>query len=109
MSVVLTGTETIVTGVSVTSIDFAGDGTNAPIVTLQVNFGTGPSGAVDIVYPSIDTSSVWLTTITSTGPGTWDLSGTPPVGSVGNHTVVVRATANGLFDEETFTLTVSPP
>jgi hypothetical protein len=54
VSVVLTGTSTVVTGVSVKSIDFAGDGTNAAIITIGVDFGTGPGGAVDILYSSSD-------------------------------------------------------
>ena len=103
------GTAVVVTGVSVTSIVFAGDGTNPAIVTLQVDFGSGPSGNIDIEYPTTGISLDGLFAISPIGIGTWELTGTPPLGSAGDHVITVRATANDLIDEETFTLTVSPP
>jgi hypothetical protein len=58
-----------VAGVSVSAINFAGDGTNAPIVTLKINYGTGPSGNIDIVYPSskIDDTTVTIKSVVYTG------------------------------------------
>ncbi|MDP7486289.1 MAG: hypothetical protein QF476_09660, partial [Dehalococcoidia bacterium] len=52
IKVVQTGTSIVVTGVAVT-VDFAGDGTNPALLTLQVNFGAfGDDANFDIVYPT---------------------------------------------------------
>jgi hypothetical protein len=51
-----------VPGVSVLSIDYAGDGANYPaLITLQRDFGTSTLSALDIGYP---TSEVDVTTVT---------------------------------------------
>jgi len=52
LSIVLTGTNTVVTNTSVKDILFKGDGTNPAIVILGVDFSTGPGGAIDIRYSS---------------------------------------------------------
>jgi len=70
ITVVGTGTNTVVNGVSVLSIDFVGDGTNPAIVTIGVDFGTGPGGAVDIVY-----SSSSIETITASVKSVVDTTG----------------------------------
>jgi hypothetical protein len=59
----------LVSGVSVSAINFAGDGTNPPIVTLKINFSTGPAGNIDIVYPSskIDDTTVSIKSVVYTG------------------------------------------
>jgi hypothetical protein len=58
-----------VAGVSVDKINFAGDGTNPPIITLKINYGTGPSGNIDIVYPSskVDDTTVTIKSVVYTG------------------------------------------
>jgi len=59
----------LVSGVSVSAINFAGDGTNPPIITLKINFGSGPGGNIDIVYPSssIDDTTVTVKSVVYTG------------------------------------------
>jgi len=109
LKVLDTGTSVESSGIDFHSIAFTGDGTNAAIVQLQVSFGTGPSGNVDIEYPALGIDLTNLLVITPTGAGTWDLTITPPSGSAGVHTVTMRASANGLIDEDVFTITVSSP
>ncbi|MEE8046653.1 MAG: hypothetical protein V3T49_07430, partial [Dehalococcoidia bacterium] len=59
----------VVSGVSVSSIDFAGNGTNAALITLQIDFGTGPGGNIDIVFPSsaVDETTVTVKSVVYTG------------------------------------------
>jgi len=104
-----TGTNVETFGVSVPAIDYTGNGVDAAIVRLQVAFGTGPVGNVDIEYPKLPTDLTNLIVITSIGLGKWDLKVTPPAGSSGIHTVTIRASANGLIDEDVFTITVTSP
>ena len=68
VKVLYAGTNKVVTGVVVMAIDFAGDGTNAPIVTLALASGTdgaqdasnaaSVSGRVDIRYSSSDKDQI---------------------------------------------------
>ncbi|MDA1283074.1 MAG: hypothetical protein O2921_10750 [Chloroflexi bacterium] len=58
ISVVNTGSATAVAGVSVKSINFVGDGTNAPIITIGVDYGSGPAAGVDILYSSSSINSI---------------------------------------------------
>ncbi|MEE2840880.1 MAG: hypothetical protein VYA50_00615, partial [Chloroflexota bacterium] len=68
VAVLVTGTNTVVTGVVVMDIYFAGDGTNAPIVTLALASGTDGAvdasnaattqGRVDIRYNSSDKDQI---------------------------------------------------
>jgi hypothetical protein len=88
IKVIQTSTGDIVTGVSVT-IDFAGDGTNAPLITLQVDFGAfGDDSNARIAYPSsaidtttatiksvVDTSGSAVLTLTETGRNTGRFEG----------------------------------
>jgi len=69
ISVYDAGTTTAVVGVSVKSINFAGDGTNPAIITLGVDFGTGPAGAIDIAYSTSaeNTTSVVVKSVVDTG------------------------------------------
>ena len=52
ITIVDKGTDDVVSGVSVKNINFLGNGTNAPIITIGVDFGSGPTGLVDVVYSS---------------------------------------------------------
>ncbi|MBT3996363.1 MAG: hypothetical protein HOF01_11265 [Chloroflexi bacterium] len=72
-----------IANVSVKSIDYVGDGTNAPLITLQVDHTAGAIGNVDIGYPSsdidgltvtvksvVDTGGTAVVTLTETGRNT---------------------------------------
>ena len=87
IKIVTTGTSTVETGVSVVSIDFAGNGTNPALITIQVDFGTGPAGLIDVVYPTsavdhitasvksvVDTTGA-VVTLTETGRNTGRFEG----------------------------------
>ncbi len=79
----------VMSGISVSSIDYAGDGTNAPLVTIQVDFGTYghltpvviqyPSSAVDITTASVKsvvyTGALAIVTLTETGRNTGRFEG----------------------------------
>ena len=82
IKVVAVGTTTVLTGISVT-VNYAGDGDNPPIITLQRNYGAFPSANVDISYPSslldvttatvksvVDTGGTSVVTLTETGRNT---------------------------------------
>ena len=69
ISVVQTGTSIAVTGVAVT-VDFAGDGTNPALLTLQVNYGGfGDDANFDIVYPTslVNTTTATIKSVVDTG------------------------------------------
>ena len=69
IKVVQTGTSIAVTGVAVT-VDFAGDGTNPALLTLQVNFGAfGDDANFDIVYPTslVNTTTATIKSVVYTG------------------------------------------
>jgi len=81
------GTTDAVTGVTVKSIDFVGDGTNEAIITLGLDFGTVTTGPVDIKYPTsqVDQITVGIKsvvaaevslTLTETGRNTGRFEGT---------------------------------
>ncbi|MDG0867384.1 Ig-like domain-containing protein [Candidatus Lucifugimonas marina] len=88
IKVLIAGTSTVVTGITAT-IDFAGDGTNPPLVRLDVDFGTHADGqALDIQYPSskvdvttatvksvVDTGGTAVLTLTETGRNTGRFEG----------------------------------
>ena len=87
----------VMSGISVTSIDYAGDGVNAPLITLQVDFGSYAGGAagptvfgvpVNIVYPTsaadvttasvksvVYTGAAAVVTLTETGRNTGRFEG----------------------------------
>ena len=73
--ILVAGTTQTVTGASVTSIDYAGDGsTNAALITIQCNFGTcsgspGSGSKTDITYPSsaTDTTTASVKSVVYTG------------------------------------------
>jgi hypothetical protein len=58
IKILVTGSTQTVTGATVTSIDYVGDGSaNAPLITIQCNFGAcaglpGSAKKIDITYPS---------------------------------------------------------
>ena len=87
IKVVAVGTSTVLTGISVT-VNYAGDGDNPPIITLQRNYGAFPSANVDISYPSslldvttatvksvVDTGGTSVVTLTETGRNTGRFEG----------------------------------
>jgi len=63
-----------------------------------------------VVSLSLTDGPSWMG-VTETGSGTGTVTGaiTGVADAAGVHTVTIRATANGLIDEESFTLTVNPP
>ncbi len=65
----LNSTGANIPNVSVKSIDYAGDGTYPPIITLQLNHTAGIIGAIDIGYPSSgkDTMTVVVKSVVDTG------------------------------------------
>ena len=73
--ILVAGTTQTVTGASVTSIDYAGDGINNPaLITIQCNFGTcsgspGSGSKTDITYPSsaTDTTTASVKSVVYTG------------------------------------------
>jgi hypothetical protein len=70
ISVVVAGTTRTVSGVSVESINFAGDGTNAAFVTIKVDFSTHlQDRKYDIVYPTsaIDVTTASVKSVVYTG------------------------------------------
>ena len=90
IKILVTGSTQTVTGATVTSIDYAGDGINNPaLITIQCNFGTcGGSGKIDITYPSsaadvttasvksvVYTGSASVITLTETGRNTGRFEG----------------------------------
>lgn len=72
------GTSDAVTGVSVTSIDFAGNGVNPALITIQVDFGSGPPAAVEVQYPTsaIDTITASVKSVVDTTGATLTLTET---------------------------------
>ena len=88
ITVVVHGTSRVVTGVSAT-IQYAGDGTNAPLIRLDVDYGTHhndvkyniyyPTSAVDIttatVKSVVDTGGTAVLTLTETGRNTGRFEG----------------------------------
>jgi len=88
IKVLVAGSSTVVTGVSAT-IQYAGDGTNAPLVRLDVDFGNHANGILlDIQYPSsekdvttatlksvVDTGGTAVLTLTETGRNTGRFEG----------------------------------
>ncbi len=61
ISIVATGTTQVITGVSVKSVNFAGDGTNPAIITIGVDYGAYAVSGVDILYKSSLFNSVTAT------------------------------------------------
>jgi hypothetical protein len=121
VKVYLTGTDTAYAGVSVKSIDSAGDGTNAAKITLGIDYGAGAGAGVrhfDIRYPTsafdvitasvksvVDTTGS-VVTLTETGRNTGRFEGYVEVqertarttqGTGGNHcpTIVTRVSWAG--------------
>lgn len=64
IKVVLNGTSTVVSNVSVKAINYVGDGTNPAIITIGLDFGTAP-GAVNVLYPTslINTLTVGIKSV----------------------------------------------
>ncbi len=62
----------------------------------------------DVLMFSATTKPPWLT-LTKTGPETATLTGTPPTGDAGHHTIMLRVSdLSGAFDEQSFTILVEP-
>ena len=90
IKVYLTGTDTETAGINVISIDSAGDGTNAPKITLGIGYGSGsnsganlydiryPTSAFDVITASVksvvDTTG-GVVTLTETGRNTGRFEG----------------------------------
>jgi len=90
VKVYLTGTDTATAGINVVSIDSAGDGTNAPKITLGIGYGSGsnsganlydiryPTSAFDVITASVksvvDTTG-GVVTLTETGRNTGRFEG----------------------------------
>jgi hypothetical protein len=90
VKVYLTGTDTVTAGINVVSIDSAGDGTNAPKITLGIGYGSGsnsganlydiryPTSAFDVITASVksvvDTTG-GVVTLTETGRNTGRFEG----------------------------------
>ena len=69
IKVVVHGSSRVVTGVSAT-IQYAGDGTNAPLIRLDVDYGTHHDNVkYNIVYPSsaVDTTTATIKSVVDTG------------------------------------------
>ncbi|MDA1281326.1 MAG: hypothetical protein O2921_01675, partial [Chloroflexi bacterium] len=52
------GTSTVVSNISVIAIAYAGNGTNPPIITIQLDFGAAPATNLNVRYPSSATDAV---------------------------------------------------
>lgn len=62
----------------------------------------------DVLVFSATTKPPWLT-LTKTGPEIATLSGTPPTGDAGHHTIILNVSdLSGAFDEQSFTILVEP-
>jgi len=76
-------------------------------VLYTYNIAASDPDAGDTLTITATTSPAWLT-LTNNGNGTATLSGTPSVAEVGDHPVVLRvADTGGLFDTQSFNITVS--
>ena len=88
IKVLKTGTNTTISNISVTEINFAGNATNPAIITLQLDFGAAPTTNLDIQYPTsasetitvsiksvVDTTATAVLTLSETGRDTGRFEG----------------------------------